>query len=192
VLFLFSGATGLVYELVWTRDLYQFFGSTIHSITTVVAAYMGGLGLGAYALGRFADRTANPARLYGLLEIGIGIFGLASAGVLHLVGLSYLGVARVLAPGLWLGSAIKFVFAFSVLLVPTFLMGGTLPVLTRAFAGAGLSQFRRQLALFYGLNTLGGVVGCALAGYVLIEYVGLKGTLFGVGVLNLLLGGAVG
>jgi spermidine synthase len=190
MLFLFSGATGLVYELVWTRDLYQFFGSTIHSITTVVAAYMGGLGLGAYVLGRFADRTTNPARLYGLLEIGIGIFGLASAWVLHLVGLSYLGVARVLAPGLWLGSAIKFVFAFSVLLVPTFLMGGTLPVLTRAFAGAGLSQFRRHLALFYGLNTLGGVVGCALAGYVLIEYVGLKGTLFGVGVLNLLLGGA--
>jgi spermidine synthase len=190
VLFLFSGATGLVYELVWTRDLYQFFGSTIHSITTVVAAYMGGLGLGAYVLGRRADRTANPARLYGLLEIGIGVFGLASAWVLHLVGLSYLGVARVLAPGLWLGSAIKFVFAFTVLLVPTFLMGGTLPVLTRAFAGAGLSQFRRQLALFYGLNTLGGVVGCALAGYVLIENVGLQGTLLGVGVLNLLLGGA--
>jgi len=190
VLFLFSGATGLVYELVWTRDLYQFFGSTIHSITTVVAAYMGGLGLGAYVLGRLADRKANPARLYGILEIGIGIFGLASAWVLHLVGLSYLGVARVLDPGLWLGSAIKFVFAFTVLLIPTFLMGGTLPVLTRAFAGAGLGQYRRQLALFYGLNTLGGVAGCALAGYVLIEYVGLKGTLLGVGVLNLLLGGA--
>ena len=190
MLFLLSGATGLVYELVWTRDLYQFFGSTIHSITTVVAAYMGGLGLGAYVLGRLADRKANPARLYGLLEIGIGIFGLASAWVLHLVGLSYLGVARLLAPGLWLGSAIKFVFAFTVLLVPTFLMGGTLPVLTRAFAGAGLGQFRRQLALFYGLNTLGGVVGCALAGYVLIEYIGLKGSLLGVGVLNLLLGGA--
>jgi len=190
VLFLFSGSTGLVYELVWTRDLYQFFGSTIHSITTVVAAYMGGLGLGAYVLGHVADRRANPARLYGFLEIGIGVFGLASAWVLHLVGLAYLGIARVLAPGLWLGSAIKFVFAFTVLLVPTFLMGGTLPVLTRAFAGVGRGQFRRQLALFYGLNTLGGVAGCALAGYVLIEYVGLKGTLLGVGVLNLLLGGA--
>ena len=99
-------------------------------------------------------------------------------------------MARLLAPGLWLGSAIKFVFAFTVLLIPTFLMGGTLPVLTRAFAGAGLEQFRRQLALFYGVNTLGGVAGCALAGYVLIESVGLKGTLLGIGVLNLLLGGA--
>jgi spermidine synthase len=190
VLFLLSGATGLAYELVWTRELYQFFGSTIHSITTVVAAYMGGLGLGATVLGRLADRKTNAARLYGRLEIGIGVFGLASAWVLQVVGLAYLGVARALTPGLWTGSAIKFAFAFTVLLVPTFLMGGTLPVLTRAFAGTGLHRFRSRLAFFYGLNTLGGVAGCALTGYVLIEYVGLSGTLLGVGVLNLLLGGA--
>ena len=190
LLFLVSGATGLVYELVWTRDLYLFFGSTIHSITTVVAAYMGGLGLGAYLLGRLADRRPNPARLYGLLEIGIGVFGLGSAWVLDRVGVAYLALARVLAPGVWPAAGIKFVFAFTVLLVPTFLMGGTLPVLTRAFAGTRLDQYRRQLALFYGINTLGGVVGCALAGYVLIEKVGLRGTLFAVAVVNLLLGAA--
>ena len=175
---------------MWARDLYQFFGSTIHSITTVVAAYMGGLGLGAYVLGRVADRRANPARLYGLLEIGIGLFGLASAWVLEGVGASYLAVARWLEPGIWLATAIKFAAAFVVLLVPTFLMGGTLPLLTRAFAGDRLVQFRRQLALFYGVNTLGGVAGCALAGFVLIEYVGLRGTLLAVGVVNLLLGAA--
>jgi predicted membrane-bound spermidine synthase/tetratricopeptide (TPR) repeat protein len=175
---------------VWTRDLYQFFGSTIHSITTVVAAYMGGLGLGAYVLGRVADRRANPAAFYGLLEIGIGLFGLASAWVFEGVGASYLAAARWLVPGVWLATAIKFLVAFTVLLVPTFLMGGTLPLLTRAFAGVRLDQFRRQLALFYGINTLGGVVGCALAGYVLIEYVGLRGTLFAVGTVNLLLGAA--
>jgi spermidine synthase len=190
VLFLVSGATGLVYELVWTRDLYLFFGSTIHSITTVVAAYMGGLGLGAYLLGRLADRRANPARLYGVLEIGIGVFGLVSAWVLEGVGSAYLAVARVLSPGVWPATGMKFLFAFTVLLVPTFLMGGTLPVLTRAFAGARLEGYRRQLALFYGLNTLGGVLGCALAGFVLIERVGLRGTLLGVGVLNLALGAA--
>ena len=66
VLFFLSGATGLVYELLWVRVLYQSFGSTIQSVTTVVAAYMGGLGLGAWAFGRFADRSPNPARLYGL------------------------------------------------------------------------------------------------------------------------------
>ena len=188
VLFVVSGATGLVYELVWTRDLYLFFGSTIHSITTVVAAYMGGLGLGAYLLGRLADRRANPARLYGMLEIGIGTFGLASAWALDAVGSAYLALARVLAPGVWPATAMKFAAAFLILLVPTFLMGGTLPALTRAFAGGRLEGYRRQLALFYGLNTIGGVVGCVLAGFVLVEKVGVRGTLAGVGVVNLLLG----
>ncbi|PYP61922.1 MAG: hypothetical protein DMD37_11950 [Gemmatimonadetes bacterium] len=72
-LFFLSGATGLVYELLWVRLLYQSFGSTIQSVTTVVAAYMGGLGLGAWLLGRRADRHPRPAALYGRLEIAARI-----------------------------------------------------------------------------------------------------------------------
>jgi spermidine synthase len=190
LIFVVSGAAGLVYELVWVRELYQVFGSTIHSVTTVVAAYMGGLGLGAYVLGRRADRHPRPAAFYGVLEVAIGLFGLASPWVLQGVGAAYLGVARALAPGLWIGTAIKFVFAFAVLLVPTFLMGGTLPVLTRAFAGDRSDELRGELALFYGLNTVGGVLGCALAGYLLIEFVGLRSSLLATGVVNLVLGAA--
>src|SRR2546430_5401141 len=93
LLFFFSGATGLVYELLWVRILYQAFGSTIQSITTVVAAYMGGLGLGAWLLGRKADRHARPAALYGWLEIAIGAFGLASPFVLSLAHRVYIGTA---------------------------------------------------------------------------------------------------
>src|SRR5204862_7447447 len=78
VLFFLSGATGLIYELLWVRVLYQSFGSTIQSVATVVAAYMGGLGLGAWLLGRVADRSQQPAVLYGRLEIAIGVFGVLS------------------------------------------------------------------------------------------------------------------
>ena len=191
LIFILSGAAGLVYELVWVRQLYEFFGSTIHSVTTVVAAYMGGLGLGAYVLGRRADRHPNPAALYGLLELSIGIFGLLSPWVMRGIGASYLVLARGLAPGLWAGTAIKFVFAFVVLLVPTFLMGGTLPVLTRAFARDRSDELRRELALFYGLNTLGGVLGCLGAGYLLIEFWGLRASLLATGAVNLALGAAV-
>ncbi|MEK6767960.1 MAG: fused MFS/spermidine synthase [Gemmatimonadota bacterium] len=190
-LFFVSGAAGLVYELIWVRELYQFFGSTIHSVTTVVAAYMGGLGLGAYVMGRRADRHPNPARLYGILELAIGAFGIASPFVFRGVGAAYLGLARALEPGLWTATAIKFAFAFVVLLIPTFLMGGTLPILTRAFAGARTEHLRRELGLFYGLNTVGGVAGCMLAGYFLIEYVGLRQSLFATGLVNLALGAAV-
>src|SRR5437762_4597076 len=90
LLFFLSGATGLVYELLWVRVLYQSFGSTIQSVTTVVAAYMGGLGLGAWALGRVADRSQKPAVLYGWLEIAIGIFGIISPLVLGLAHWVYI------------------------------------------------------------------------------------------------------
>ena len=188
VLFFLSGAAGLVYEQLWIRELQQFFGSTIHSITTVVAAYMGGLGMGAWLLGRRADRARDPARLYGVLEIAIGVFGLLSPWVFRGVGAAYLVFARAVEPGLWAATATKFVAAFTVMLVPTFLMGGTLPVLTRAFAGPDTTHLRRELARFYGLNTVGAVVGCALAGYVLVEHAGLWRSLVAAGLLNLVLG----
>src|SRR5439155_485143 len=153
--FLLSGATGLVYELLWVRLLYQAFGSTVQSVTTVVAAYMGGLGLGAWLLGRWADRHARPAALYGGLEIAIGVFGLVSPLVLSLAHRVY-----VAAAGAWQLSgaasvALRFGLAALVLLVPTTLMGGTLPVLTRAFMGADRAALQPSLGRLYGLNTLG-------------------------------------
>src|SRR5258705_12692707 len=84
VLFFLSGATGLIYELLWVRVLYQSFGSTIQSVTTVVAAYMGGLGLGAWLFGRRVDRTPRPAVVYGRREIAVGGFGLLPPPVLRL------------------------------------------------------------------------------------------------------------
>ena len=178
----------MIYQQLWIRDLQHFFGSTIHSITTVVAAYMGGLGLGAWFMGRRADRHPNPALLYGVLEIALGVFGLASPWLFGALGSAYLTLARVIEPGLWTATLIKFVVAFIVLLVPTFLMGGTLPILTRAFAGEGTTRLRRELALFYGLNTLGAVVGCAVAGYVLVEYAGIRPSIVACGLLNIVLG----
>src|SRR5437762_13239731 len=93
LLFFLSGATGLVYELLWVRVLYQSFGSTIQSVTTVVAAYMGGLGLGAWWLGRAADRSERPAVLYGWFEIAIGAFGILSPLVFGFAHWIYIGTA---------------------------------------------------------------------------------------------------
>src|SRR6266511_2734102 len=159
VLFFLSGATGLIYELLWVRVLYQSFGSTIQSVTTVVAAYMGGLGLGAWLFGRRVDGIARPAVLYGRLEIAIGIFGLVSPLVLALAHRLYIGVAGALELGGGGSVALRFGLAALVLLVPTTLMGGTLPVLTRAFTGPDRDALQRSLGLLYGLNPLGAVVG---------------------------------
>ncbi len=188
LLFFLSGATGLVYELLWVRVLYQTFGSTIQSVTTVVAAYMGGLGLGAWLLGRRADRHERPAALYGQLEIAIGLFGLASPLVLALAHRIYVGTAAALSLSGASSVALRFTLAGVVLLIPTTLMGGTLPVLTRAFT-ADRAELQRSLGLLYGLNTLGAVVGTALAGFFLIEYVGVRASLLATATVNLALGG---
>src|SRR5438034_8577443 len=188
LLFFLSGATGLVYELLWVRVLYQTFGSTIQSVTTVVAAYMGGLGLGAWLLGRRADRDPRPAALYGMLEIAIAVFGLISPLVLGLAHRLYLGVAGALQLTGAVSVALRFGLAVLVLLVPTTLMGGTLPVLTRAFMGSDRADLKRSLGHLYGLNTLGAVLGTALAGFWLIEYMGIRASLWGTAAVNLAIG----
>src|SRR3989454_7846201 len=142
LLFFLSGATGLVYELLWVRLLYQAFGSTLESVTTVVAAYMGGLGLGAWLLGRRGDRHPRPAALYGRLEIAIGVFGLVSPFVLALAHRIYVSAAGALGLGGGASVALRFALAALVLLVPTTLMGGTLPVLTRAVMGTRSEERR--------------------------------------------------
>src|SRR3989475_302036 len=185
LLFFLSGATGLVYELLWVRVLSQTFGSTIQSVTTVVTAYMGGLGLGAWLFGRRADRHPRPAALYGVLEIAIAAFGLISPLVLGVAHRLYIGIAGSLPLGEAASVALRFGLAALVLLVPTTLMGGTLPVLTGAFMGADRGQLKRSLALLYGLNTIGAMPGRALAGFFLTEYVGIRLSLGGTAAVNL-------
>src|SRR5258706_6776104 len=187
-LFFLSGATGLIYELLWVRVLYQSFGSTIQSVTTVVAAYMGGLGLGAWLFGRIADRSPRPAALYGRLEIAIGLFGAVSPFVLGAAHWVYLGTAGSLALGGGASVALRFGLAALVLLVPTTLMGGTLPILTRALMGEDRGLFKLSLGRLYGLNTLGAMTGTALAGFFLIEFVGVRASLWATAALNLAIG----
>ncbi|HKC40171.1 MAG TPA: fused MFS/spermidine synthase [Gemmatimonadales bacterium] len=190
ILFFLSGATGLVYELLWVRVLYQSFGSTIQSVTTVVAAYMGGLGLGAWLFGRITDRSPRPAVLYGKLEIAIGAFGIISPLVLGLAHWIYLGTAGALGLGSAASVALRFGLAALVLLIPTTLMGGTLPVLTRALMGDDRGLLKPSLGRLYGLNTLGAMIGTALAGFVLIELVGVRASLWTTAAINLAIGAA--
>src|SRR5258707_2078099 len=188
LLFFLSGTTGLVYELLWVRVLYQTFGSTIQSVTTVVAAYMGGLGLGAWLFGRLADRRPRPAALYGRLEVAIGAFGIVSPLVLRLAHRFYLAVAGAAGLGTGGSIALRFGLAALVLLIPTTLMGGTLPVLTRAVMGQDRARLRPSLGRLYGLNTLGAVAGTALAGFFLIEFVGVRASLWLTAVVNIAIG----
>jgi spermidine synthase len=122
-LFLISGAAGLIYEIVWQRLLELYFGVTMISVTLIVSAYMAGLGLGSLIGGRIARNLKKTLFLYGLLEIGIAIFGVFSPKIIVWIGQATAGSSYTLV----------FLISFAILLIPTALMGMTLPLLTQSF-----------------------------------------------------------
>jgi spermidine synthase len=130
--FFLSGATGLVYEVVWLRLLGLIFGHTVHAITTVLAAFMAGLALGSFLFARWAGRIRNPIRAYGWLEIGIGAYCALLPVLLWLASFFYLGLHRILGLSSGAFSLAQFLIVSVLLLTPTTLMGGTLPVLSQA------------------------------------------------------------
>ncbi len=174
-LFLFSGATGLAYEVIWTRMLTRSFGATSLAISTVLAAYMAGLALGSYLFGRIIDRRGNPVLIYGLLELGIGSFALVFPWILK--GLT--PVYKSLYPGLqshfYVLSLVRFGLSFIILLVPTTLMGGTLPVLSK-YVSRNLSNLTMRVGWLYAINTFGAVVGTFATGFLLMPALGMSST----------------
>ncbi len=186
-LLLLSGATGLVYELTWSKRLANLLGNTGQAHAIVLSTFMGGLALGAYLFGRRADRAKRPLSLYGALELGIGLYALVFPKVLAVAGELYLRIAPGLEGVPRLSARLG--LAASALLVPTLLMGGTLPVLMRHLTER-LGSARRQLSILYAVNSLGASVGCLFAGMVLVPGVGLEVSERLAAMVNLLLGAA--
>jgi len=177
ILFLFSGATGLAYQVVWIRMLVRTFGATSFAISTVLAAYMAGLALGSYLFGRIIDRRGNPILLYGFLELGIGIFALLFPLILAAWHPMFRGLYMGLEGRFYLLSLIRFALAFSVLLIPSTLLGGSLPILSR-YVTESLSTLTQRVGLLYSINTFGAVAGTFVTGFLLLPALGMKMTTF--------------
>lgn len=168
-LFFLSGATSLVWETLWSRQLHLVFGTSQFAITTVLCAFMAGLAGGAVIASRWPSR--NPFRTYAILEGLIGIFGLLFPFLLSLAEPLYLHLASGLDPVLF--GVVQFFMVGSLLLLPTACMGATLPVLTplvqRQQAGGAIGRL-------YAINTVGAVVGVALGGFYLLPDWWVSGT----------------
>jgi spermidine synthase len=171
-LFFFSGAGGLVYEVVWMRLLVNVFGATTLAFTTVLAAFMAGLAIGSYIFGRVADRSRRSLRIYGLLQLGIGAVAFAVPLLVGLAERFYPAMPESVAGSFWLLSLVRFGWCTLILIVPTALMGGTLPVLTKWSVRTGLS-IGRGAGILYAINTFGAVLGAAAGGFYLVPRLGL-------------------
>lgn len=189
VLFLFSGATSLVYEVLWLRKLILIFGSTQFATSTVLSTFMGGLALGAIVAGRWLSRSRiRPLRLYGVLEIGIGLYAL----LVPLLFSSLSPVYRMLwnagaSESFMALSLAKFVGIAAVLLPPTVMMGATLPMLAREVADDP-QRIGGKVGGLYAINTFGAVAGVFVAGFVAIPNFGMRATLLSTALVNGLLG----
>ncbi len=188
ICFFLSGAAALVYEVVWMRMLTQIFGSSAYAVATVLAAFMAGLALGSYVFGRLAARRKNLLRLYGMLEVGIGIYGV-------LAPLLFRSTLEIYTRLFWLYDREPALFtllllalSFVLLILPTFLMGATLPLLSQYFVRS-FSHLGQRIGDLYGTNTLGAVFGCSIAGYYLIPQLGMSGAVYTAAAANLLIGG---
>jgi spermidine synthase len=179
--------TALVYEVVWRRMLSVTLGGSIYATSAVLAAFMGGLCLGSIVVGRWADRWKNPLRGYGLFEILIAGFALSvpvlCQGLVSLERSLYVLLEE--SPALL--TAVKFIASFVLLLFPTFLMGGTLPLLSKFYLRSQITV-EKGLGRLYSVNTFGAVLGAALAGFILVKHLGTSGANVAAIVLNAAVG----
>lgn len=187
VLFFLSGATGLIYEIAWTRKLTLVFGTSSLAVSTVLAVFMGGLALGSWILGRLGDRDISLLRLYGFLEIGIALLGLSSLLLLDAVQYVFLGIRHSSIWTPWIDPWLRFSLAVVALIAPTTLMGATLPILVKSVSQTP-GRIARSVGLMYAVNTLGAAAGTAVTAVYLMEEFGLRATVFVAAGLNLMIG----
>ncbi len=187
-IFVLSGAAGLMYEIVWSRYLHHVFGISIYAVAVVVAVYMAGLALGSAVLGKRADRMQNPLRFYALLEFSVAIYALLVPWLLKLVEATYIFFGRQTGINSLTSILIRLLGAMAVLLIPTFLMGGTLPFMVRACV-RDRNRLGEGTGILYAMNTLGAMIGCFITGFVLIRWIGLWRSSMVAVVFNLLAAG---
>lgn len=172
VAFFASGFAALLCQIVWQRMLGIFAGSDTVSAALVVGAFLAGLGLGSLIGGKVADRLspAGAVIAFALCEFGVAAFALGSKAFL------YDWVATDLA-GVVDDPMAIFALCFAGLVLPTTLMGASLPLIARAIS-SGLDTVAERIGTLYGLNTLGAGLGALLGGWIIVGHVGFVGALW--------------
>jgi spermidine synthase len=173
--FFLSGAAALIYQVLWIKALGLIFGHTAYALATVLAVFMGGLAAGSEWLGQWSESRPQPLATYGWLELAVAGSGAVSLAGIEGVRVVYHLLSSDHSSAMWL-LTIRFFGACAVLFVPTFLMGGTLPMLVRALERRS-AELGGRFARLYWVNTTGAVVGTLAAGFVFLPNLGMRATL---------------
>jgi len=186
-LFFLSGVSGLIYESIWSRYIRLFVGSASTAQILVLSLFMGGMSAGALLAGRYLSRVRSPIVVYGLIEGFIGLYALAFP-YLHqgAMRLSYDLVFPALGGGMAVVGA-KWVIAAALILPPCVMLGTTFPLMSVAILRRDLSRSGEVLSLLYFTNSLGASIGAVFSGFVLVQALGLPGTLMVAAAINVLI-----
>ncbi len=175
-IFILSGAAGLIYEVVWARQLVLVFGNTTQAVSAILTGFFGGIAIGSVIGGRIADRARRPLRMYGLLELILVVIVVLTPITFRLLHDVYRGVFNGLETQPEVLALIRFGLSLLALGPATILMGATLPTLTRHLS-RDPSNLSSSFGRLYAANTFGAILGTIAAGFILIELLGLTGTL---------------
>ncbi len=187
-LFFVSGALALTYEVVWSRMMMNIFGSTAIAVGTVLAAFMTGMAIGSWKIGKLADSSSNCLRLYAGLEIGIALAAIVSHLLLSQIGPTHAAIFLLFGSSAATFGLVRFTMAFLLVMIPTILMGATLPVLARLLV-TRKGKVGINLSTLYATNTFGAVSGVLLTGFFLIGKYGIHVPVYAAVIGNLLIGG---
>ncbi|MCX7682440.1 MAG: fused MFS/spermidine synthase [Anaerolineae bacterium] len=192
VLFFLTGVSALIYEICWVRQGTLTFGVSVYAYSAVLTAYMGGMALGGYLIGRRVDRSAHPLRLFAALQVILAALGLAVPFALEsgLTGL-YAWIARSLPPAPFLLNALRLLLSLLVLTPPAICIGAALPVMSRVYARED-GRVGGEVGRVYVVHTLGAVIGCLLTAIFLIRLLGTRATILLASAINLAVAGMAG
>lgn len=191
--FFFSGLSSLIYEVLWMRMLTLTFGTTVFAASTVITVFMLGLALGSYYVGVWIDKNSdslNLLRVYALIELSIGAYCFLTPWLFSNLDMLYGYIYTLGEINFYLFSIIRFLFSLLVLFIPTFLMGSTLPLLSK-YLVTHRDSVGKEVGVLYGINTLGAVFGVLMTAFIFIPMLGVKSSLLLAVVFNVLIASVV-
>ena len=183
IAFFVSGMAALVYEIVWFRPLQLVFGSSVYALSTMLTSFMAGFALGSYLFSRFADRIKKPLMVFVIIELCIAIYGILIIFLFNALPSIYFSVQGSLHGNFTLFALVQFLLMFSVMLIPTVLMGGTWPIANKIFVD-NFDKLGKGTGELYSANSLGAIFGSFGAGFILIPLLGIRNSSLFAALLN--------
>ncbi len=187
IAFCLSNASALMYQIVWGRELGYIFGTSIYAVSTVLTSFMAGLALGSYFFGRIIDVYTDNVRFFSYLEIAIGAYGIVMIAIFKIIPYFYFFLYNLFSWNQQIFALSLFILAFISLIIPTTLMGGTFPVISKIY-NSEIKKIGKDIGIVYSADTIGASIGIIAGGFILVPLWGLSKTAITAALINISLG----